>query len=189
VFFKRGPRAFRRILPARTRCGGAHNRLPILTLLSFASVQSTARIAMHAQSGLASVPILNPAILLRSNSHASAMALACELRRRGKRVPSSSQREGSRELAAKSPLCRTVCRPAAFSLRIRAQHSYASHFDSLMRIIYHIQPFYIIFYIIVGESLPTSRIERVLIHARTLSVVSSLRHPQGPDIGRSMAEG
>src|SRR5262245_23737216 len=111
VFFKRGPRAFRRLLPTWTRCGRAHNRLPILTLLSFASVQSTTRIA--AQSGLASLPILNPAILLRSN-----------------------QREGSRKLAAKSPLCRTVCRPTAFSLRIRAQHSYTSHFDNVLYIIY-----------------------------------------------------
>ena len=120
VFFKRGPRAFRRILPIRMRCGRAHNRLPILTLLSVASVQSTTRIAMHAQSGLASLPILDPAILSRSNSHASAMALACCLHRRGKRVPSSSRRKGSRELTAKSPLCRTGCRPAAFSRRIRA---------------------------------------------------------------------
>ena len=140
MFFKRGPRAFRRILPTRTRCARAHSRLLILTLLSFASVQSTTRIAMHAQSGLASLPILNPAILLRSNSHASAMAIARCLRRRGKRVPSSSRREGSRELAAKSPLCRTGCCPAAFSLRIRAQHSYTSQFDSdrAYNIIYNI---------------------------------------------------
>jgi hypothetical protein len=34
---------------------------------------------MHAQSGLASLPILDPAILLKGNSHASVMALACEL--------------------------------------------------------------------------------------------------------------